>query len=521
MKPELRERLGRLAELNDDELSATQLEIADALGTLPGDELAATAELGALTIAATAVDRQFATRNVALAAAAPPLTPNGQVQRMAARQRRPRPSPEALGTRPRRSSTVVASPALRGLRDPSKPIANRYELAEAMAETLQGMDRHGPARGNVVLASVYIDYPDERKLGPDAWENEQKIDATNALTATGGICLPVNVDYAVPVWATPDRPLRDGLPGYQATRGGIRFVQPPDIGPAAAATGIWTEATDLAPGAATKPLMSIACGTEQLVYVEAISTRLGFGNMQSRFAPEQVAANTNLATAAAARTAETNILNLIAAQCVAAVTTPTTGADGLLGAARELITAIHQATAAYRSGHRISPTQTLTAIFPWWVLALVKVDLAREQAHGNSSNFNVLSITDEQATSLLEDSCGLNCLFHLDGQPSSVAGGIAQLYGIQGASATLLAFPTKVVWYLWVEGAIQFLDAGRLDLGVVRDSTLDATNDMELFVEVFEAIAYRGFPSGAVQYVSTIAATGASAVPIDAHTELP
>jgi hypothetical protein len=57
---------------------------------------------------------------------------------------------------------------------------------------------------------------------------------------------------------------------------------------------------------------------------------------------------------------------------------------------------------------------------------------------------------------------------------------------------------------------IQFLDGGRLDLGIVRDSTLDATNDYETFVEVFESLAFRGFSSGAIQYVATISATGAS-----------
>ncbi len=39
-------------------------------------------------------------------------------------------------------------------------------------------------------------------------------------------------------------------------------------------------------------------------------------------------------------------------------------------------------------------------------------------------------------------------------------------------------------WLLYPEGTFQFLDGGRLDLGVCRDSTLDATNDYESFVEV-------------------------------------
>lgn len=49
-----------------------------------------------------------------------------------------------------------------------------------------------------------------------------------------------------------------------------------------------------------------------------------------------------------------------------------------------------------------------------------------------------------------------------------------------------------VGWLLYPEGTYQFLDGGRLDLGVVRDSTLDATNDYETFVETFESVAMRG-----------------------------
>ncbi len=66
-----------------------------------------------------------------------------------------------------------------------------------------------------------------------------------------------------------------------------------------------------------------------------------------------------------------------------------------------------------------------------------------------------------------------------------------------------------LVWFLYVEGTFQFLDGGRLDLGVVRDSLLDATNDYETFVEVFENVAFRGLECYQVQ--STIKPSGGSA----------
>jgi hypothetical protein len=41
-----------------------------------------------------------------------------------------------------------------------------------------------------------------------------------------------------------------------------------------------------------------------------------------------------------------------------------------------------------------------------------------------------------------------------------------------------------------------------MGIGVVRDSTLDATNDFEIFVEAFEATAFRGLEAYQVQSAS-------------------
>jgi hypothetical protein len=493
MKLALKPRLNELSELSDTDLGAFNVEIIDALGELPNDEgsVSPIGELGALQLAAEMVRRELGRRDGAALSAElsaelsdEAVTASGgasrnQLMRMAARQRgRLRRSPEA--SQPTRvKGTLQATSVLREV-EPGSPIEDRMVLAKAMGETLGRMPRQGNPIGDILLASARWQYPEERYLTQDAARTGPLMDAVchpHSLTATGGICLPVNVDYAVPTWATADRPIRDALPAFQASRGGIRYVQPPDIGGLAAATGIWTEATDLAPGAATKPIVSIACGSEQLVYVEAVSTRLGFGNMASRFAPEQVAANTDLAVAAAARVAENNLLNLIAAACVQNVTQGTGGGIGL-GAARDLLTAVDQACAAYRNAHRIPRSQTLTAIFPDWLRDLIRIDLAREIGHAQTDVWNSLAVTNDQVDELLETR-GLNPIWHLDGQPGSVSGGVAQVFAIQTGSGAILTFPSKVVWYLFVEGSIQFLDGGRLDLGVVRDSTLDATNDYE------------------------------------------
>jgi hypothetical protein len=433
---------------------------------------------------------------------------SGRRRGLTGRGQRPANSPEAQNQRASqvRRSVLTASGQMRDLA--GKEVTSRDKLAEGMSDTLSRMNPDGAGRGDVIVASVKFDYPEDRRLGTDPNENARKIDAiTNpgALVATGGICAPVNVDYTVPTWAVADRPLRDGLPSFQATRGGLTYVQPPSLSALAGATAIWTAATDASPAGATKPVITVACGTSETVLVDAVPTRLGFGNMQGRFAPEQVAANTDLAIAAAARIAENNLLNHLAAASIQVTSAK------VLGATRDILNTITRCRAAYQSAYRISDDMMYTAIFPFWLKNLFRVDLAMEIGHAQTTELDVLAITDEQIDTWLTDR-HINPVWHLDGQPAVTTGSYqyaAQTYAAQAAGA-VLDFPAQIVWYLFPEGQIQFLDGGRLDLGVVRDSTLDATNDYETFVETFEGIAYRGFSGGLWQVISTTHATGST-----------
>jgi len=361
-------------------------------------------------------------------------------------------------------------------------------------------------------------YPEERQLGNDAEENTRKMEAvcapdaarydrrSGALVATGGICLPTNVDYSVPTWTTADRPLREGLPAFEATRGGVQFVTPPDIGLASlqtggptgagASTGVWTEATDASPGASTKPVWTVACGSTVQVYCDAIPTRVRFGNMESRFAPEQVAANTTQAIAIAAREAETELLIKIAASSKQILP------KQYLGATRDILANADILCSQYRNSHRYDPGTALTAIFPEWAKDLIRSDMARELAHDNAGPVDVMAITDAHIDDWF-DVRGVNVVWTLDGLPAGT-------YGTGGSAITQQYFPIAtagaepqwpgqtsegafmLVWFLFIEGTVQFLDGGRLDLGVVRDSLLDATNDYETFVETFESAAFRG-----------------------------
>jgi hypothetical protein len=300
-------------------------------------------------------------------------------------------------------------------------------------------------------------------------------------------------------------------------------VTPPDIGVptlqggtasgAGLATGVWTEATDADPSGATKPVWQVACGSPVEVYVDAIPTRVEFGNMQSRFAPEQVAANTEQAIATAAREAELNLLAKMFNYSNQVVP------EQYLGATRDLLSSIDLMAAQYRYSHRYPRGISLTAIFPEWAMDVLKADLARELAHDNAGSINVLAITDAQVEDWFS-ARNIEVIWTMDALQAGTygTGGVAipnQFFAKLTPGATP-QWPGRtsndafvLAWLLFITGTYQFLDGGRLDLGVVRDSLLDATNDYETFVETFEGIAMRG--NEVYQVQSHLLPTGGSA----------
>lgn len=438
-------------------------------------------------------------------AAAPEATP------IAASARRPQlsavraPAP-ARRTAPAQPETARATATLTAAGDlpgysAGTEVPSIDELGAAMARKLRSM---GPRGGSVLVASLRTEFPEERMLRKgDAAGNDEKIrkvTAPEALTASGGICGPLAVDYSVPTFATAERPVRDALVRFGAERGGILFTTPPKIGDVAAATGIWTEAIDAgSPGNSdTKVKLQVACGSTESVEVDAVTTILEFGNMQGRFYPEYVTAQTENAIAAAARVAEVNLLNKIHAASTEVTLVPS------VGAGRGTLEVLGQAIAAIRYRMRLSDQARFRVIPPRFLLDMIMVDFAKELPSGTDR----LAITEQIVEDYLA-ARNTTASWALDGVAAQGTGNTYpdQTFAAQ-ASGALTAWPTKVVFPIFPEGSFQFLDGGELNLGVVRDSTLNSTNDYETFVETFENVAFRGIES--LWAIATLVPTGAS-----------
>jgi hypothetical protein len=440
-----------------------------------------------------------------------------RASRMAARTGRVAPGTGQAEHRGR--VTITASGAGR---TPVGTELDRDGLAKAMTDVIRSMDRKSAARGPVIVASAdYTElFPEERRLGSDAFENGLKLSAemnsTRAgLTASGGICSPGNIDWSIPTWAVADTPLIDSLSDFQTDRGALTFTPPPDFAALAGATEVWTEAMDAAaPGnGLTKPVLSVQCGSPVTINVDAVPTRLGFGNMMGRFAPEWTAANTELALVAASRLRELNMLTHIDASSTLV------NSYALLGTARDILATVDQLVAYYRDVHRLGDAVDLTAVFPRWVKDMCRADIARELAHDEDDS-NPFSVPDAVINAWFT-ARNVTPVWMFDGRAAKTTGGAlyqypAQTYTKVSANSPIAPWINKTVWNLYMTGTFQRLDAGVMDIGVVRDSTLDATNDYEIFNEVFEGVAFRGLE--ALTIVSPLLPNGGSAGTIATST---
>jgi hypothetical protein len=387
---------------------------------------------------------------------------------------------------------------------------DEHELARAMiARRGQFGDNMPEGAENVGIAKAdWRDlYPDDRKIGGlseelvaaavklvtsekdirDRFVQRRNKEGGN-LVASGGLCAPVTPYYNLQMISVAERPVRAALPAFNADRGGIRAAQPAALSAITTGVGALTAGQDQA--GATKSCQSVDCPAFVEYDVEILYHCLKFGNLGARTFPERVAQWNNLVLAAHARLGDRTLLTGIDA-----ASTQVTAASLGLGAAADLLSQVRAAAAGMRSRHRMDPEAVLRVMFPMWVLDLLVSDVYRSQ-------FQRFDMNADKFVALLRDA-NVEPTFYIDS-----ASGKNQEIGNQNAGA-LLGFPSTVTWYLFPEGSFLYLDGGILELGLVRDSVLNSTNDFEIFGESFENVAYIGVESQAI--TSTLCDSGITA----------
>lgn len=389
-------------------------------------------------------------------------------------------------------------------------IRTRADLSEAvLAAVSASRDFFGPSV-NVPLFTIggqgsrdelrALGYSEDRILDRDYIANQDRIwqaASDMAIMARGGfggiqaslgICAPQQVNYDQPTLGDDARPVRDqALVRFGAERGGVRLFPPVILEDVEDAVGIWTNETDTDPQGATKPCLSLTCPEDEEALVAAITRCLEIGNFRSRFFGEQVEAWLRQTGVWHARVAERRLL----AQMSATSTHVSSGQ--ILGTVPDTIADLELATAGIRSNRRLVADMPLRWVIPAWFLDQMAADQARSMPAGTADERFALS--DADITRWLA-ARRITPVFAMDGPAQDVddpSAGVraGQEFSRQG-DGPLNPWPSTAVTWLYPDGAHLFLDGGQLDFGITRDSTLNSTNDFQMFAETFEGHAFQG-----------------------------
>jgi len=351
-----------------------------------------------------------------------------------------------------------------------------------------------------LIARADFDFPDELRLTGDFSSDAKKIKAVipetvswgdygkdnpQALVASGGLCAPLTPIYTMPNFASLDEPVWDALPKFQADRGGVNVPAATYIGDITTAISNITEANDALGGTfATKSCQDLDCVDYTEVAVQILAHCREYGNLNAMAWPERIQHENELTMAALARTSEGFFLDRIKALSV----NVTNGVE-TLGALIYLIDGIVKSAFGIRGRLRMSANARFRVLLPSYALDLLILDTIQTQFDRFKSKGEI----DAYLRSV-----GIDPVYYID-TPST---GDSQLPDSSQTAAAIDGFPNNVQWAIYPEGAFIGVDSGSLELGLVRDSTLNSTNDFQIFGERFRNVA-RLAPAQAAYWVST------------------
>lgn len=356
----------------------------------------------------------------------------------------------------------------------------------------------------IPIATSQATFNDE--LGHDAVENfatlETVRDGASSLVASGAFCTPQTPLYDFFRLAEAQTPVEDVLPGVQAPRGGIRFITPPDFTLGAAAIDIQTTAQNTDPN---NPLLKacarMVCPPVQEEFVVGVSQCVTFGNLQYKTFPEQTEAFLKDVGVGLASRKEVFYLDFLHGHSTA-VSGITTG----YGALRNHLYNLELASVGYRKRRGMKRDTPLNVIEPDWVLDVLALDAALDAYEG----FESMTAGDAMVTDVYR-AMNLSPAWYNDS-----ATGAGQKFNNAQAAGAINRFPKVAQSFIFAPGTFIRLDGGTLDVGLVRDSTLNRTNDVQLFMEEWIGMAMVGLES--MRLIDTVCPTGGAPAGVTATT---
>ena len=351
-------------------------------------------------------------------------------------------------------------------------LAGMDELVAAMQARAHTMPvtHRGDDAPRVTVASLLREF--KYTLDPSATPaqlNEVLTAAANPdiLTAAGGWCSPSEITYDF--FNIVDTDGLYDLPTIGINRGGIRWPTSPSFADVVLGGALWSwsETQDIAAVTGTAQSGTKTCGrvpcpgfNEARLTCDGIC--LTVGNLTEDAYPEVIANHTKLVMASHAHKMNRNYINAV--RTLSAAFTVTNGTAGA-GVVANVLGAIELQATDYRAKYAMAKDALIEVVAPFWLRGPMRSDLRRRMGGGTQT----LSVTDAYLMGLF-DAANVRIQWVNDYQIRTV--------GFPGVPGTLpTAWPTTVEFMMYAPGTVVKGNGLRLDLGLIRDSVLNATND--------------------------------------------
>lgn len=362
-------------------------------------------------------------------------------------------------------------------------IVNMNDLGDAFAKKSRAIpvSRTGSTEQGHIVATVKNTYEhsvDDRtpytQVG-ELLEHLTRSDVKESLVAGGGWCAPSEIRYDFFNIACEDGLI--DLPTIGITRGGIRFPVSPSLASAVGTTAfggfavsvsntsnpwLWTEADDIltVTGSVNKPCIRVPCPTFAEQRLDCIGICLTAGNLTNDAYPESTQNTIRLLMSAHARAINARLIALMVAASGAA---NTIGGSVTDSAAPRIYDAVSLAATDYRARYGMCCDDVLEAVLPCWVREVLRADLAWKAGVSDWQ-----AVSDAEITSFFA-ARNIRIQWVNDWQVR----GASQF----GNASVMTAWPTTVDFLIYAAGTFVHGQGMTLDLGVIRDSVLNAEND--------------------------------------------
>ena len=342
-----------------------------------------------------------------------------------------------------------------------------------------------------------------------------------SLVAGGGWCAPSEIRYDFFNIACSDGLI--DLPTVGITRGGIQFPVSPSLADAvgsnafggfavtfsnASVPWLWTEADDEATvtGSPNKPCMRVPCPTFDEERLDCYGICLTAGNLTNDAYPEATQNTLQLLMRAHERAINARLIALMVAASSAVISTGEFAAQDV-PVFQQVLSGIDLGATDYRARYGMCTDDVLEVVAPYWLRNVIRADLAWR------TGVDMLSVSDAAITQFFVDR-NLRVQWVSDWQVRGT--------GQFGNATPMTAWPITADVMIFAAGTFVHGQGMTLDLGVIRDSVLNAENDYTAaWSEECHLIARVGHESRQYRITFNVnGATSQAAVTVDAFPNL-